>query len=98
MFAEHMALHRMDCLSSNRNLTAYHFIERFLEETPAEQFRPAKLVTGNDVLRLGVRSGPLVGRLLAAVEEAQLNGEISTREEAIVLVGDKLRELSSERR
>ncbi len=98
MFAEHMALHRMDCLSSNRNLKAYHFIERFLEDTPAEQFRPAKLVTGNDVLRLGVRSGPLVGRILAAVEEAQLNGEISTREEAILLVGDKLRELLSERK
>jgi poly(A) polymerase len=93
MFAEHMALHRMDCLSSNRNLEAYEFIQQFLENTPPDQVRPAKLVTGEDVLRLGVPSGPLVGRLLAAVEEAQLNGDISTREEAISLVSDKLIEL-----
>ena len=92
-FDEHLALHRMDCLSSNRNLQAYEYVQGFLRTTPPEAVRPAKLVTGQDVLRLGVEPGPVVGEVLLAVEEAQLNGEISTREEAMAYVEDKVRRM-----
>src|SRR5215475_1022516 len=39
-FDEHLALHRLDCLSSNRNLESYQFVSQFLTETPVEQVRP----------------------------------------------------------
>jgi hypothetical protein len=55
--------------------------------------RPTRLVTGQDVLRLGVEPGPVVGEVLSAVEEAQLNGEISTREDAMAYVADKVRRM-----
>src|SRR5262249_7714327 len=42
MFQEHMALHRLDCLSSHRHLEAYEFVQSFLDETPPEQVRPAE--------------------------------------------------------
>lgn len=86
MFEEHMALHRLDCLSSNRNLAAYEFVQEFLASTPPEQVQPPKLLSGEDVLQMGVHPGPLVGRILASVEEAQLNGELSSRETAIAHV------------
>jgi poly(A) polymerase len=85
-FEEHLALHRLDCLSSHRNLEAYEFVENFLKTTPPEVVRPAKLVGGEDILRLGYAPGPVVGKILAAVEEAQLNGELTSKEEAISFI------------
>jgi poly(A) polymerase len=85
-FEEHLALHRLDCLSSHRNLEAYEFVTGFLENTPPEMVRPARLVSGEDILALGYAPGPVIGTILAAVEEAQLNGEIGTRLEAMSFV------------
>jgi len=93
-FEEHLALHRLDCLSSHRNLEAYEFVTDFVRTTPPEVVRPARLVTGEDVLALGYKPGPVVGRILAAVEEAQLNGEVGSREEAISFVESKFRKES----
>ncbi len=97
-FEQHLALHRLDCLSSHRNLEAYEFVTDFIRTTPPEVVRPSRLVTGEDVLDLGYKPGPLVGRILAAVEEAQLNGEVGSREEAISFVKSKFRKESEELR
>jgi len=88
-FEEHLALHRLDCLASHRNLEAYQFLLDFLRTTPPELVRPTRLVTGEDLLDLGFKPGPLVGEILAAVEEAQLNGELASKEEAISFVHNK---------
>jgi poly(A) polymerase len=88
-FEEHLTLHRLDCLSSHRNLEAYQFLLDFLQTTPPELVRPTRLVTGEDLLHLGFKPGPLVGEILATVEEAQLNGELASKEEAISFVHSK---------
>ena len=95
-FEEHMALHRLDCLSSHRNLEAYEFVESFLRLTPPEVVRPAKLVTGEDVLRLGYAPGPRVGKILAEVEEAQLNGELASKEDAVAFIMSRFRQKEGE--
>lgn len=81
-FDEHLALHRLDCLSSNRHLEAYEFVQRFVAETPPEQVRPERLLTGDDLQGMGFRPGPLFSEILGALEEVQLEGEIKSREEA----------------
>lgn len=81
-FEEHLALHRLDCLSSNRYLETYEFVRRFIAETPPEQVRPERLLTGDDLQAMGLRPGPVFSRILQALEDAQLEGEIRTREEA----------------
>ena len=81
-FAEHLDLHRLDCLSSNRNLAAYEFVKEFVSKTPPEVVHPPKLLTGTDLLEAGFKPGPLLGRILATVEEAQLNGELESPAEA----------------
>ncbi len=85
-FEEHLELHRLDCLSSHGSLEAYDFVRRFIEETPAEQVRPPRLVTGDDLKGLGLKAGPLFRKILDTVEEAQLSGTVHTREEALEMV------------
>jgi poly(A) polymerase len=81
-FEEHLALHRLDCLSSHRHLDSYEFVQRFLAETPAEQVRPQRVLTGNDLSQMGYIPGPLFSEILRAVEDAQLEGQIASKEEA----------------
>jgi len=88
-FEEHLELHRLDCLSSHRNLENYEFIRRFLRETPDEVVRPQRLLTGEDLKALGFRPGPVFHEILQAVEEAQLEGTIGGKEEAITLVHER---------
>jgi poly(A) polymerase/tRNA nucleotidyltransferase (CCA-adding enzyme) len=46
---------------------------------------PPALVTGSELIReAGMAPGPAVGRALRAVRRAQLDGEIGTREEALI--------------
>ena len=82
-FEEHLELHRLDCLSSHRNLDAYTFVQRFLVETPPEKVYPPKLVTGDDLKSMGLLPGPRFRAILLAVEEAQLEGRLQDRESAL---------------
>jgi len=81
-FEEHLALHRLDCLFSHRNLDSYNFVRRFLEVTPPEQVRPERLLSGDDLQDMGFRPGPLFSRILQSLEDAQLEGQIRTLEDA----------------
>jgi len=85
-FEEHLELHRLDCLASHGMLDAYQFVRRFLEETPPEQVRPARLVTGDDLKEMGFRPGPLFREMLQAVEDAQLDGRLASRDEALAFI------------
>ena len=81
-FEEHLELHRLDCLSSHRRLESYGFVARMLADTPIEKIRPARLLTGDDLLEMGYKPGPLFREILNAVEDAQLEGELKTKEDA----------------
>lgn len=85
-FEEHLELHRLDCLASHGHLENYEFMRHFLAETKPEEVRPARILTGDDLKELGFRPGPPYKEILDAVEEAQLNGKISTREQAVAFV------------
>ncbi len=85
-FEEHLELHRLDCLSSHRNLDNYNLVRKFLAETPPEEVRPPRLITGDDLKELGFRPGPRFKEILRAIEDAQLNGKIQTREGAVAFI------------
>ena len=85
-FEEHLELHRLDCGASHGKLDAYETLRKLLAETPPEQVRPARLLTGDDLKDMGYSPGPSFQRILTALEDAQLEGLIHTREEAISLV------------
>ncbi len=81
-FDEHLALHRLDCLSSHRNLENYDAMKKFLAETPPELVAPPRFLTGTDLIEMGFRPGPRFKEILNAVEDAQLNGAVEGREAA----------------
>jgi poly(A) polymerase len=82
-FEEHLALHRLDCLGSHRNLDHYQFVQNFLRDTPREQVQPQRLLTGDDLIGLGYQPGPAFSRMLGELEDAQLEGQVNSREEAL---------------
>lgn len=90
-FDEHMELHRLDCLSSHRHLDSYEFVQHFLGATPPEQVRPERLLTGDDLLAMGFLPGPEFARILRAVEDAQLEGQLKTKEDAKQYVLESLK-------
>jgi poly(A) polymerase len=85
-FDEHLALHRADCLASHRNLSTYEFIREKRAEIPEEKMRPSPLVTGDDLIRAGHVPGPKFREILGAVEDAQLEGRLGSREAALEFV------------
>lgn len=90
-FEEQLELHRLDCMSSHRDLGLYEFAREKFHTLPAGQIRPAPLITGHDLIAAGYQPGPRFKELLLAVEDAQLDGSITTREEAMELVREKAR-------
>jgi poly(A) polymerase len=85
-FDQHLALHRADSLASHRNLSTYQFVQEKLAAIPPETMRPAPLVTGDDLIAAGHTPGPRFREILSAVEDAQLEGRLPSREEALKFV------------
>jgi poly(A) polymerase len=88
-FPEHLALHRMDCLAAHRNLDIWNFVRERYETLPAEEVRPTPLLTGRELIAVGYKPGPAFKEMLQAVEDAQLEGAITTPEQAMTLVQEK---------
>jgi putative nucleotidyltransferase with HDIG domain len=88
-FDEHLALHRADSLASHRNLNTYDFIREKLAEIPPEKIHPAPLVTGDDLIAAGYAPGPSFREILEAVEDAQLEGRLLSRDAALEFVKNK---------
>ena len=88
-FAEHLALHRADVLSSHGAIGMYEFAKRHFEELGEEQIRPRLLLTGADLIAAGYRPGPQFRAMLEAAEDAQLEGVIATREDALHLINER---------
>jgi putative nucleotidyltransferase with HDIG domain len=89
-FEEHMALHRLDCLSSHGGLDNYEFVRRKQREVSVEELKPTPLLTGRDLIAAGYRPGPMFGIVLSEIEDAQLEGRISSPEEALRMAREKL--------
>jgi poly(A) polymerase len=85
-FDQHLALHRLDCLASHGSLELYDFARERFQTLPEEQVRPPLLLTGKDLIEAGYRPGPQFTQMLALAEDAQLEGAIHTREQALALV------------
>ncbi len=90
-FDLHLELHRLDCLGSHAFLDNYEFCKSKLMEVRADELHPPRLLNGDDLITMGFSPGPLFNEILRAVEDAQLDGEISTSDEARRLVRKRWR-------
>ena len=81
-----LALTRATLLAKNADLQPVLFCERFLETTPAEVLNPPPFATGNDLIALGLKPGPRFRQLLEEARDAQLNGELTDRDETLAWI------------
>lgn len=88
-FEEHLELHRLDCSASHGNLENYRLARQILAETPPEVVKARPLLNGNDLIAEGYAPGPPFKEILRAAEDAQLDGSIHSREEALQLVRER---------
>lgn len=88
-FPLHLELHRLDCLGSHGMLDTYEFCRRKMEELTREDLHPARLIDGEDLIRMGFTPGPQFREILTAVEDAQLGGEIEDADQARRFVLDR---------
>lgn len=93
-FDLHLALHKIDCLSSHGDLKAHQFCTEKYEEFKKLPPPPLRLVTGNDLIALGMKPGPRFSEVLRKVEDAILEGTVTTKEEGLklvksILIGDE---------
>ena len=88
-FPELLDLHRADCLASHGKLDLYEFCQEQLAALKKEHLRPPALLTGSDLIAMGFTPGPLFREILAAVEDAQLEGQLDSYRAALRFVQRK---------
>lgn len=82
-FADELELHRVDCESSHRMLDNYTFLKAKQEEFANEPLIPPTLINGHDLIAMGWTPGPKIGEILEAVQTRQLEGALTSHEQAL---------------
>lgn len=90
-FADHLELHWIHTRAGAGALDDYDFVSGKLAEWSSEDLAPRPLISGEDLISLGMEPGPSFTTILAAVEDEQLEGRLSDRESALRFVRDRFR-------
>ena len=86
-FDLHMELHRLDCIASHGMQDNYEFCRDQLKSLGQDDLHPPRLLTGDDLISLGFARGEIIGEILRALEDEQLEGRIASSEDARNFVG-----------
>ncbi len=89
-FPLELELHRLDCLGSHGNLDHYNFLLKQAEELKRKPTIRPPLLTGRDLIKLGMKPGPAMGSLLEEIREKQLQDELKTPRQAKAWVKKRL--------
>lgn len=88
-FRDLLALARLDCNASHRDTALLDAIEQDFDDLPPEAIRPRPLLNGRDLMAMGYVAGPLLGVILTALEDAQLEGHVHTADDAKAWVRER---------
>ena len=89
-FPLEMELHRVDCASSNGFTDNYDFLRTKQQEFASEPIIPPPLISGRDLIARGLTPGPAFREILDAAQTDQLEGRLSTREDALAWLDARL--------
>ncbi len=81
-FPVELEMHKIDCLASHGKLELYRFLTRKLKEFEREGLKPKRLINGNDLISIGIEPGPIMKEILEETYALQLEGKVSSRDEA----------------
>jgi poly(A) polymerase len=82
-FEQELELHRLDCSNSHGLLDIYNFLKEKRATYTAEEVKPKPLITGHDLVKLGIEPGTKLGKLLTLIMDEQLEGKLTNREKAL---------------
>lgn len=82
-FKIELELHRLDALCSNRLMNNFVFLLDKIAESGGEVSLPPPLLNGRDLIAIGFKPGPKIGKTLLTIQNLQLEGKISDRESAL---------------
>jgi poly(A) polymerase len=82
-YPELAELYKVDSLASTGDLEDYNFCQNMFEELQEEEIKPEPLITGNDLIALGLKPGPIFSKILDTIKDDQLEQKITTKEEAL---------------
>ena len=92
LFPLHLELHRLDCVGSHGNLSLFEYaLQEWLQEQAAPP-PPEPIVSGRDLIACGYQPGPRMGQILRAVEDARLEGQVSSKDDALAWVEERFPE------
>jgi poly(A) polymerase len=92
-FPLELELHRLDCLGSHGDLDHYEFLQAQAEELKKKPAIRPPLLTGKDLIKLGMKPGPAMGTLLDEIREKQLADELKTPRAARVWAEKQIKRL-----
>ena len=95
-FPLELELHRLDCLGSHGRLDHYDFLVAAAAQLHAQPALRPPLLTGGDLIALGMKPGPQLGVLLAEIREQQLQDELTTADEARAWAQERLRAVKAQ--
>jgi len=82
-YPELAELCRIDALASSGDLSDYHYCQEMFSKLSHEEVRPKPLITGHDLIDLGLKPSPVFKDILTKIEDEQLEGNLTTKEAAI---------------
>lgn len=88
-FPLELELHRLDCMSSHALMDVFTFLLDKIIEQSGEVELPPPLITGKDLIDLGLKPSPKFKKILKKVSDLQLKNKLKTKEAAIGYVKNK---------
>ncbi len=82
-YPELAELCRADALASSGDLSDYDYCQEMFQKLSREEVKPEPLITGHDLIAMGLKPGPLFKEILTKIEDEQLDGNLTTKETAI---------------
>lgn len=82
-YPELAELSRIDALASSGDLSDYNFCQDMFGKLSHEEVKPKPLITGHDLIAMGLKPGPVFKDILTKIEDEQLDGNLTTKEAAI---------------
>jgi poly(A) polymerase len=82
-FTAELLLHKIDCEASHGMIDNYEFLVKKQKECAKEDLKPKPLLTGQDLIALGLKPGPHFKDILTEAYDLQLEGKITSKEEAL---------------
>jgi poly(A) polymerase len=89
-FPLELQLHRLDCLGSHGALDIYERVVAEAEELQRQPTIIPPLLTGSDLIELGMSPGPAMGALLEQARDLQLQEELTSADEARAWAAERL--------